>query len=238
MTAAARAFRDLPRAWSPADNTQRRFADVGSYDADAHTVKATLSVGAPVKRMYGTEVLSISPAAVDLQRAANGLVPVIDSHQIAGIGNVLGLLKRAWFESGQLAGLLAFDDSEVGRMAEGLVTRGTVRGISIGYSVSEWEITDSEGTVVDPDRERLMWDQDYTFTAKRWELLEVSLVSVPADPEAMIRSRGLAQEYPDLRSLLAAKRSFGASAPIGADVAAEILCRMRCRSRIARRSLS
>jgi hypothetical protein len=213
----AAAFRYLPHSWAPPE-IERRFADVGSYDAAARTVKATLSVGAPVKRLYGTEILAITQSAVDLQRAENGLVPVIDSHQIAGIDNVLGRLRRAWFESGQLAGLLEFDDSEAGRKAEGMVARGTIRGVSIGYSVSEWQVTDADGDVVDPDRERLAWDEEYTFTAKRWELLEVSLVSVPADPAAMIRSR-----------------SLDASSPIGAEVAAEILCRMRCRSRIAKR---
>jgi phage head maturation protease len=219
MSTAAQAFRKLPRSWAPVDNTQRRFADVGSYDAEARTVKATLSVGAPVSRMYGTEILSIRPGAIDLKRASSGLVPLIDSHQVFGIGNVLGRLASTWFEAGTLAGLLEFDDSDVGRKAEGLVSRGTVRGISIGYRVDEWEVTDDDGAVV-PDRERLMWDEDYTFTAKRWELLEVSLCSVPSDPAAMIRSR-----------------SLDGSTAIGADGAAEILTRMRCRSRIARRSV-
>jgi hypothetical protein len=58
----------------------------------------------------------------------------------------------------------------------------------IGYRVDEWEITDEGGDVVDPARERINFDGDYTFTAVRWELLEVSLVSVPADPNATIRS--------------------------------------------------
>jgi phage head maturation protease len=112
-------------------------------------------------------------------------------------------------------GLLAFDDSESGRMAEGLVSRGTVRGISIGYAVTEWEITDDEGNVV--DQSRLRYDEEYIFTAKRFTLLECSLVSVPADSNAFVRS-------------------FGSSAPIGATAAAAIVARMSARSRIAARS--
>jgi hypothetical protein len=109
-------------------------------------------------------------------------------------------------------GLLAFDDSDVGRKAEGLVSRGTVRGISIGYRVESWEVTDDEGNVV--DQSRLRYDEDYRFTAKRWELLEVSLVSVPADSNAFVRS-------------------FGPSPPIGAAAVSDILARMRARQRIA-----
>jgi phage head maturation protease len=215
MNGAARAFRDLPRSWSPPD-TQRRFADVGSYDADQRTVEAILSAGAPVQRVYGTELLAISPAAVDLKRVSTGLVPILDSHQIVGIGNVLGRLEKAWFKSGQLVGLLAFDNSDAGREAEGLVSRGTVRGVSIGYRVDTWEVKDDEGNVVDTDRERLMWDAEYIFTAMRWELLEVSLVSVPADSSATIRSR-----------------AFGGSSIGEENGVAQVLQRMRARQRAA-----
>lgn len=177
---------------------ETRLADLkaSSYDPAARTVEAVLSVGAPVKRAYGTEVLEISPAAVDLKRLASCGVPLIDSHNIFGIAGVLGQVKRAWIAGGELLGLIEFDNSDVGREAEGLVARGMVRGVSIGYRVARWEVTDSDGNVVDPDRERLVWDEDYTFTAKRWELMETSLVSVPADPDALIRSAGLNRPLP------------------------------------------
>src|SRR6185437_17069396 len=71
---------------------------------------------------------------------------------------------------------------------EGMVARGEIKGISAGYQVREWEVTDGDGRVVDP--ERISFDGDLTFTAVRWELLEGSLVSVPADAPAMIRSMG------------------------------------------------
>jgi hypothetical protein len=199
---------------------ERRFADfkAESYDAKARTVEAVLSVGAAVKRDYGTEALSISAGAVNLDRLSTCGIPLIDSHKVFGIGGVFGRVVRVWFVSGALMGLLAFDDSDAGRMAEGLAMRGTVRGVSIGYKVDRWEITDADGDVVDPDRMR--WDdQDCVFTAVKWELLEVSLVSVPADPNAFVRS-------------------FAASPPIGAAMAAEITGRMRARQLIAERNTS
>jgi phage head maturation protease len=185
--------------------TQTRFAstEITSYDAKAHSVEAVLSVGAPVKREYGIEVLTITPSAIDLSRAKSGLVPIIDSHQIAGINNVLGRVTNVWFEKGKLVGMLTFDSSDAGRNAEGLVSRGTIRGVSIGYRVDEWEITDSDGKVIDPDRERLAWDAEYTFAATRWELLECSLVSVPADSSAMTRSVSTRIMDPRVRAILA-----------------------------------
>jgi hypothetical protein len=174
-----------------------------------------LSVGAEVKREYGTEVLSISAGAVNLERLTTCGIPLIDSHNIFSVGAVFGRLVRAWFDRGRLMGLLAFDDSENGKNAEGLVSRGMVRGISIGYHVDEFEVTDADGNVV--DQSRLRYDEEYTFTAKRWTLLECSLVSVPADPDAFVRS-------------------FATSLPIGAAVASTIVARMSARQRIAGRS--
>jgi Caudovirus prohead serine protease len=205
------AFRKLP-----VGGIEHRFADIksSSYDSKARTVEATLSTGAAVKRAYGNEVLLITPAAVNLERLTTCGIPLIDSHNIFSVGSVFGRVARVWFDAGQLIGLLSFDDSDIGRMAEGLVSRGTVRGISIGYRVNDddWEVTDDEGDKVDPSR--LRWDGEYTFTARRFELLEVSLTSVPADPNAFVRS-------------------FESSPPIGADGAATVRARMGARMRIA-----
>jgi hypothetical protein len=178
-----------PRAiFAPRGSTsQTRLADLqpGSYDDKARTVEAVLSVGAAVGRPYGTEVLEITSKAVDLKRVP---LPLLDSHNLYGVTNILGRVDRVWFEPGKLVGKISFDDSEVGRKAEGLVARRMVRGVSIRYRVDKWEIKDGDGNVVDPERERLLWDAQYTFKAKRWELQEASLVTVPADPDAEIRT--------------------------------------------------
>jgi Caudovirus prohead serine protease len=225
----ATAFRDFP--WRPKE-TLHRFADVDSYDADAHSCLAVLASGARILRPYGVEVLSIMPSAVDLGRAKSGLLPLIDSHQVQGIANVLGRVDDVTFEQGKLVGRLVFDDSDAGRNAEGMIARRMLRGISVGYQVTSWTVSDDDGNVVDPERERLSWDATYTFTATRWALLECSLVAVPADPSTTIRSGRIQEEHPDLPSLIAS-RSFGASASIGEDGAAEILQRMRARQRAA-----
>jgi hypothetical protein len=158
-----------------------------SYDAEAHTVEVVLSSGAAVQREYGIEVLQIKPSAVNLKRLGTCGIPVIDSHNMSGIAGVLGHLQRAWFDGGNLVGLIAFDDSKAGRNAEGLVARGMVRAVSIGYRVNKFEVADPDGDVIDLEKDRLQWDVEYTFTAVRWTLFEVSLVSVPADENAVFR---------------------------------------------------
>jgi HK97 family phage prohead protease len=78
----------------------------------------------------------------------------------------------------QLVGTLTFGQTDRAKQIEGMVARGELTGVSIGYRVSTWEIQ----VTIDSDVE--------TWRATRWELLEVSLVSVPADANAGIRAAG------------------------------------------------
>ena len=91
-------------------------------------------------------------------------------------------------DDGALIGKLSFNATTEGRKAEGMVKRGEIGAVSIGYRVTSWLAEDDDGNSVDPDAAR--WDNDLTFTATRWELLEASLVCVPADGSAMVRSLG------------------------------------------------
>jgi phage head maturation protease len=167
-----------------------RFADIApaSYDKKGHTVDAVISMGTAVKRFYGTEVLRIAPEAVDLTRMKQGGIPLLDHHQQSGLDSILGRVTETWFKRGALMGRLKFNQTEQGQKAEGMVARGEIAGISAGYRVEDWEITDADGAVVDPERVR--WDDELTFTATRWQLFEASLVGVPADGTAMVRSFG------------------------------------------------
>lgn len=190
-----------PPGWG-AGSTDTRFADVApsSYDKKARTVDCIISMGSPVERFYGTEKLRIHKDAVVLDRMNNAGIPLLDSHNQNGIDNHLGRFARVWVgrERGApaLLGQIAFNDTERGRIAEGMVARGEIQGISAGYTVRDWEITDAKGKVIDPETQRINFDDALTFEATRWEVLEASLVSVPADSAAMIRSLGSGQDRP------------------------------------------
>jgi hypothetical protein len=114
----------LPRR----DQIQHRLADAGtsgpvSYHANDHSVEAVISMGSPVQRAYGTEVLRISPDAVDLTRLQSGGIPVLDHHQQTGIDAMLGRVVDAWIERGALMGRLKFNETPEGQKAEGMVAR-------------------------------------------------------------------------------------------------------------------
>jgi HK97 family phage prohead protease len=155
----------------------QRFAEVApnSYNAKTRSVEAVLSAGSQVRRYYFTEELAISDEAVDLGRAERGLVCLLDSHNQWEAGAVLGTVSNVRIENGQLVGTLTFGETDRAKEVEGMVARGELKGVSIGYRVSTWEIQS-----VDEGHE--------TWRAMRWELLEVSLVSVPADANAGVRA--------------------------------------------------
>lgn len=148
----------------------------GSYDAEAHTVEAVLSTGAAVARYYFTEELEISAEAIDLGRVASGVCPLLDTHNQYEVGAQIGRVTSVRVEGAQLIGTLQFDQTVTGQEIEARVSRGELRAISIGYRVTRWQITATD----DNDNE--------TWRAVAWELLEASLVPVPADPNAVVRS--------------------------------------------------
>lgn len=182
------------RGWHPGQiETRLAAVEPASYDRKARTVDAVLSRGSPVKRFYGTETLRIHPDAVIMDRIKSGGIPILDSHRQDSITSSLGRLTKTWFDRGPaLVGRITFNDTEEGRKAEGMVARGEISAVSAGYRVDTWEIRDSKGKVVDPEVTKVRWDDELSFEATRWEILEASLCAVPADASAVIRSADIA----------------------------------------------
>ena len=89
---------------------------------------------------------------------------------------VIGKIVKAWNEAGRGKALIEFDDDEESEVIRKKVAGGTLKGVSVGYSVDAWEEVaagkkSSDGRFTGP-----------CYIAKKWTPLEVSVVSVPADP--------------------------------------------------------
>lgn len=175
---AAQAAQLAERRAPPSETRGTRFAGfaANSYDAGTRSVEAVLSAGSAVRRWSFNEELEISTEAIDLARVDRGLVRLLNAHNQWEIGAILGSVSDCRIENNELIGRLHFADTDAGREAEGMVSRGELRGVSIGYRVTKWVMTEMD------DNERETW------RAVAWELLEVSLVPVPADPNAGVRS--------------------------------------------------
>ncbi len=200
----------------PPDAVGSRFVSFTgqSFDAATRTVEAVFAMGAQVRRWFGFEELEISDTAIDLARVMQGQCRFLDGHNQWELEAVLGVVESARIENGALVGRVRLADTERGRLAEGMITRGELTGISVGYAVRKWQLV-----------ERLEGDVE-VWRATEWELLEVSLVSVPADPNAGVRSAVPTpgtppgqqahqnNEDPDMRRSLLAGTSLAAMAAL------------------------
>jgi len=156
-----------------------------TVDREARTVDIVWTTGATVQRVrwegwddrieYDEELI-VSGNAVRLERLNAG-GPFLDSHRSWGLDSVLGSVVpgSVRLEGGKGYATIQLTGAED---ASGVVQRileGTVRNVSVGYRVHEYEITRKEG-------EREHW------RAVDWEPMEISAVAIPADAGAQTRS--------------------------------------------------
>ena len=161
----------------PESNGRREFPTAfvpSTYDATAHEVDLTLATGAAVQRRWLIEELDMSPEAIDLGRAALNQLRLLFNHNT---DDPIGSLFNVRLENGILVARARFADTPRAREIEVQVASGDLAGVSIGYQVRTWTMTqyDAEADVE-------------TWRATAWELLEGSIVPVPADPHAGVRS--------------------------------------------------
>lgn len=150
----------------------RALAVPTSYDPSARTIEAVVATDTPIGRYGVNEALVMSSDAADLSRAAEGRMAFLFNHDP---NRPIGTVARVAMKNGQLVALLRFADTPEGRKAEGQVARGELSQFSIGFSVRAWSPPQSTS-------------RTETVRAIDWELYEVSLVPIPADKAAVVRS--------------------------------------------------
>lgn len=158
-------------------------AAVGGVNKDARTVDLVFSTGAAVDRMdyYSgkryREVLSMDPAHVRLDRLNAG-APLLDAHSAYSVGDVLGAVQpdTARIANKQGIATVRFSKRDSVEPIFQDVVDGIIRNVSVGYRVYKFvEDTPKDGGTP-------------TRTAVDWEPFEVSMVPMPADTGARVRS--------------------------------------------------
>lgn len=149
----------------------------GDLDEAARTFRAVVATATPVQRRDGKgpflEILD--PAGCEFD--ANSDVPLLTDHRQTAretVGRAYGLTIDGPSVSATLRLGMADDIEPIFQR----VKDGTVRHVSAGYQVLAWRETHDLET------------KQRTKTAVRWRLLEVSLVPVPADHNAIIFRSG------------------------------------------------
>lgn len=145
-----------------------------SLDEESRTFEAVVATGAAVRMGGIAQVLSFAPGAIDKRRLKAGL-PLLDSHDRFSLGSVLGRAINWRVEGDRLIMKFAFADTANGRNAFDLVQQGIIDKLSIGYRIRDAKSKQAgDGRTIE--------------TVTNWEPFEASLVSVPADIDATIRS--------------------------------------------------
>lgn len=140
-----------------------------AVDLDARTVELSFSSETPVERWWGREILSHDAGCADLERINTG-GNLIWSHNP---DDVLGVVERAWIGADRRGhALVRFGRDDRGEWAMQQVADGILRNVSFMYVADDYT-----AEVQDPDR----WSEDDTYTARKWCVFEISLLSIPAD---------------------------------------------------------
>jgi hypothetical protein len=152
----------------------------GSYKPEERTIEFVLATETPVVAYdYDIgrfmETLSMDPAHVRMDRVKGG-APVLDTHSRYELSNQVGVIRDAWMEGSAMVGRLQISSREDlawlrQDLADGIYTSG-----SAGFKVYKYQETTLPGAAM------------RSFTAVDWELMEYSLVPVPADPNAKARA--------------------------------------------------
>jgi HK97 family phage prohead protease len=176
------------------EHMQRRApVRANSFDPETRSFEAVISTGAPVERrdFDGTFLESL-----DLERDWPSSLPLLDTHRSWSVNSILGKVTGFRVENGELVARVRLSGRDDVKALARDIGDGIIDSLSIGYSVEKW-------------REQTVNGQRHKAAAK-WQLHEVSLVPIPADSGAKVRSGDMADE--DLNTRAASRRAIEALA--------------------------
>jgi len=144
------------------------------------TVEICFSTGSRVLRSDSNgspyyEELLISQEAIDLSRLNAG-APLLSGHRSEQLTDQIGVVERAWVDGENAMALVRFSERQEVTPIFRDIYSGIIRGISVGFRILDSHMEEREG------------DEHPTLVATRWEPLEVSICSIPADWKATVRS--------------------------------------------------
>ncbi len=131
-------------------------------------VELSFSSEEPYERWFGIEILSHQEGAVDLTRL-NEIGVLLFNHDR---NQVIGQILSAELDSkaGRCTARVRFDTDEESEKVYQKVNSGTLKGVSVGYTVNEFEVEKAVSKV-----------ESDIYTATKWIPYEISIVSIPAD---------------------------------------------------------
>ena len=151
---------------------ERTFAiSTRSVDEENRTVELSFSSEEPYQRWWGTEILDHSEGCVDLTRLQEIGCVLFNHNRDKVIGKPLSVS----IENNRGIAKVQFDEDTESDVIYQKVKGGSLKGVSVGYTVDIWE---------DIAANKKSADGRFTgpvSVAKKWIPYEISIVSIPAD---------------------------------------------------------
>ncbi|WP_203072255.1 prohead protease/major capsid protein fusion protein [Falsiroseomonas ponticola] len=162
---------------------QRALAAPVTVDRAARTVEVVWSTGARARNFVPalgliTEELEMKPGAVRMEALRSGNAPVLNTHRRGDARDVLGRVIAARLEAGRGHATLQFSAAADVEPVWQRIADGTLRAVSVGYRVHRYDPRPDAATGQTVHR------------AVDWEPFEISVVAVPVDRDASVRSEG------------------------------------------------
>lgn len=152
-----------------------RESTIDKVDTDSRTVELSFSSETPYGRWFGDEILCHDEECINLERFNNGLGTLLFNHDRDA---VVGHIEKVWIEDNRGKALVRFDEDEQSETIFQKVQSGTLQGVSVGYSIKRYEALREKDSVSSNGR----FKGPDAVVVTDWEPLEISIVSVPADP--------------------------------------------------------
>ena len=143
-----------------------------SDSENERVITLSFSSEEPYERYFGPEILAHQDGAIDMSRLQS-IGCVLFNHNR---DSVIGKIRKAWIENNRGYAEIEFDTDEFSEKIFQKVKNGTLKGVSVSYVVNNYESV-KEGKKSTDGR-----FNGPCYIARNWEPLEISVVSVPADP--------------------------------------------------------
>ena len=141
---------------------------------EERTIPVVFSTEFEYAQWFGREMLSHDAGAIDFVRMQNKTAPVLLNHSRE---TQIGVVENAKLVNRQGIATLRFSRSDKGQEIYRDILDGIRSQISCGYRIMKWEIDETE-------------PQDPLYTITAWEPYEVSVVTLNADPTALVKRSG------------------------------------------------
>lgn len=154
--------------------------EVHNKDAENRTIEVIASTGAKVLRYRWFEdpvyeEIEITKDSIDFSRFGSGCAPLLKDHYYE-LNSQIGVIENSWVEEGKLKAKIRFSKRDDVEPIYQDILDGILRNVSIGYRVLDYKKYKNEG------------DKYETVRATKILPLELSFVTVPADPDAGVRA--------------------------------------------------